>query len=273
MTQPDEIWALVERRAVSSVRGVSAEDNDEMMRVALAEAPMNPHRQSGGAMASNSPGMMPPMMMGGGAGGREAGGSGGLGGGGAMSAGGGGAGPTLASQATAPAGSLREVRYVTGGSGGGAVPATGGSAGGHESAEDVEVIDTLASGSDSPAESSAEPESPDEPDPEPGEPRGRGIPRDGFIADPQAVTGMAVAWNELKTRLGALDRSETEARLGLVEAAVRPQQAINDLLRMWLDGAVEEAGAMESKLRQAVKDYAAVDDEAIADIRRELSRD
>lgn len=98
-------------------------------------------------------------------------------------------------------------------------------------------------------------------------------PSDGFIADPQAVTGMATAWGDLRARLDRIDRAESEARLGLVEVAVRPQQAINDLIRMWLEGAGDEAGRMESKLRRAVKDYAAVDDDAIADIRRELPRD
>lgn len=272
MTQPDEIWAMVERRAVSSVRGASADDNDEMMRVALAEAPMNPHRQSGGAMASNSPGMMPPMMMGGAGGrGQEAGGSSGLGTGVATSAGSGAAGPTLATQATAPAASLRETQYTSGsgvGAGGG-----GGTSGGSGSAGGSATSAAGGFDTDGGPEDGAEPPAAPESPAEPSAPRGGGAPKDGFITDPQAVTGMATAWNELKTRLGALDRSETEARLGLVEAAVRPQQAINDLLRMWLDGAVEEAGAMESKLRQAVKDYAAVDDDAIADIRRELPRD
>lgn len=269
----EEIWAQVERRAASGVSGVQADDNDELLRVLLAEAPMNPHRQSGGAMANSGPGMMPPMMMGGGGGGQGGGAGGAVGGG----LGGGlsrdaAAGPTMATRGTSPAGSLTEARYEPAPGGGGA--AGGGSfsravpSGGGDGADIPESVEAMPAVVETPNPVATDPGPADTPPAEPTSAAPQ--PHDGFVTDPAAVTSMAVAWNDLSQRLTAVDRAATEARLGLVEGAVRPQQAVNDLMHTWVDGAVREASAMEAKLRDAVKEYAAVDADAISDIRREL---
>lgn len=278
MTQPEDAWAQVERRAVSSgASGLQADDRDLLAQVALSEAPMNPHRGAGGAMSSGGPGMMPPMMMGaGGAGAQQSGGSSGLSG--SMPARGdtGAGGPTLATQGVSPAASLQTAPPAPSGSGAGAAPSLGASGAGGAA-----LSPAAGSGGAGAPESTAEPAADEQGTPQAdaevgGQDTGGSQPqrpRDGFIADPDAVATMAASWSELRERLDRIDRAETEARLGLAQAAVRPQQAVLDLIRMWLSGAVDEAGGMESKLRRAMKEYTSVDDEAVAEIRRELPDD
>lgn len=280
MSESDAMWAAIERRAISSVTGAGAEDDDILNSAALTEAPMNPHKGANVPSGLGGQGMMPPMMMGGaGAGGQQpGGGTGGLSNtltssGGAPTSGQAPAG--VSTQGVSAASSLRDAPDPPSGGGGGGGPVGGSSGGASPGPSGGRVSSGFGGATGGGAPEALEDEtSPEDPAPQQATTGTApdAAPRDGFVADPQAVADLANKWNELGERLSGLGINASEARLGLVTAAERPQQAVNDQLVQWLDGAEEQVGAMEERLRQAMQGYEDVDSTAVEDTRRELAQ-
>ena len=288
MSESEEMWQAIERHAVSSVTGVRAEDDDALLSDALIEAPMNPHKGASAPSGMGGPAMMPPMMMGG-MGGGQAGGAGSAGAASSLATGGGGVGAAsssaqaagLSTHGISAAASLRAApppETATGGvgGGGGGAPSGGGSGlgaasslptGGGAAAEEAE--EDLTEEETEPAEEgqiesvgTAPENSSTAPAPE--------APRDGFTSNPEAVLSTANAWGDLKDRLAALDQVAAQADLGLILAAERPQQAVNDSVAHWLEGAAKQLDVVQEQLRATVEGYEEVDDEAVAAVRKEL---
>lgn len=245
MTDPEDVWAEVARRAaVSRFSGATADDDDVLVNQELREAQLNPNRQ-GGQGGVGGPGMMPPMMMGGmgagGAGGAAPSG-GGLGGGAAAAA----ASSTRPPQAStglgvqaAQAPLAEEVPEEP------EVPGIGGGVGGGGTGGGL---------------------------PEGGAPAGGGAgPADGFSADPVAVRGIASKWAELAQEIHSLESPAFDAALGLVLPPERPQQAVTEQVRAWSTGAGAEFDALVSRLHDVAAQYEAVEETGAAEIRKETA--
>lgn len=275
----DNIWAEIERRAISSVTGVRVEDDDALARVAMSEAPVNPHRGMAAGASTGGPGMMPPMMMGGAGRGGAGGGESAPAAGNVMSTGEAVAsGPAVVTRGAASAGATTPAEQGNaggglGGVGGGGTPAPGGdlgapSGGVPAGGPDAGAPEPAASFTSSVPGSAA----PDRP-----APQGRFEATtpgriDGFALDPAALQSLISKWEDVRSRLESVDRSSREASLGLVRAPERAQQGVYDSLQTWLDGAVTETNETEARLRKAVAAYASTEQSAEADVRRELQQ-
>ncbi|GAB3810977.1 hypothetical protein GCM10028820_01430 [Tessaracoccus terricola] len=251
MTEPDDVWAEVARRAaVSRFSGVTADDDDVIVNAELREAQLNPNRQ-GGQGGVGAPGMMPPMMMGGmgagGAGASGGSGGGGLGGGSAAAAAAATTRPPQAStglgvQAAQAAPLAEEVEEEPG------VPDIGGLGGGGIGGGGGGLPDGGGAGGGAPVG-----------------------PADGFSADPVAVRGIASRWAELAQEIQALDSPAFDAALGLVQPPQRPQQAVNEQVRTWTTGAGEEFDALVGRLHDVAGQYEAVEESGTAEIREKTA--
>lgn len=249
MTEPEDVWAEIARRAaVSRVSGVTADDDDLMTTADLREAQLNPNRQ-GGQSGVGGPGMMPPMMMGG-MGGRGGGAEGGAGGGGGL----GGGSMAAAAASTKPAQAstglgvqaaqaplAEEVPEEP------AVPDLGGLGGGGGG---------IGAGGGAPEASAG---------------AGSAPPADGFSADPVAVRGIASKWAELAQEIHALESPAFDAALGMVQPPERPQQAVNEQVRTWTTGAGEEFDALVARLHDVAGQYEAVEETGAAEIMKETA--
>lgn len=258
MSESDEIWTEVARRAaVSRFSGVAADDDDVIRGAELLEGALNPNRQ-GAAGGVGGPGMMPPMMMGGMGGGAGAGGSTGGVAPGAASVGGSAPPPNLPQ----PSASVGLGVAAT------AAPVA-------DPAPDDVATPGIPSpaGGGGPSGGGGEGEEPGavgEPEP-PAAPGHGAIPVDGFRADPGVLRSLAARWAEVAQELHGLGGASTEVELGLVLRPERPQRAVQEQISAWTAGAASEFDAIVARLHDVAGQYEAVEDSGVAEIRKETA--